>query len=104
MADSEPALNIQVCYAGHGGIFLRDLRVPAGATVHQAIRQSGVMEVAPEIDLTVWRVGIYGQLKQLDTVLRAYDRIEIYRPLVADPKEARRKRATGSGRDKRAQR
>jgi putative ubiquitin-RnfH superfamily antitoxin RatB of RatAB toxin-antitoxin module len=93
MADSEPALNIQVCYAGHGGVFLRDLSVPAGTTVHQAIRQSGVIEAAPEIDLTVWRVGIYGKLKQLDAVLRDNDRIEIYRPLLADPKEARRTRA-----------
>src|SRR3954468_9300245 len=90
MAD---ALAVQVCYASPQLQFLRELMVPAGTTLHQAIKLSGVIEAAPEIDLSVWRAGIYGKLKPLDTVLREHDRVEIYRPLVADPKEARRRRA-----------
>lgn len=72
---------------------MRDVIVVAGTTVHEAIRQSGIINEAPEIDLTVWRIGIYGKLKPLDAVLRDRDRIEIYRPLLADPMESRRKRA-----------
>jgi putative ubiquitin-RnfH superfamily antitoxin RatB of RatAB toxin-antitoxin module len=49
------------------------------------------------IDLTVSRVGIYGKLKTLDTVVRAQDRIEIYRPLIADPKDSRRRRVEKKG-------
>jgi putative ubiquitin-RnfH superfamily antitoxin RatB of RatAB toxin-antitoxin module len=91
---AEPApLQVQVCYAKPGIEILRNLIVPAGATLHDAIRQSGVLQDAPEIDLTVCRVGIYGKLKSLDTTLRDHDRVEIYRPLVADPKESRRTRA-----------
>jgi putative ubiquitin-RnfH superfamily antitoxin RatB of RatAB toxin-antitoxin module len=92
MADPT-VLQIQVCYAKPDMQFLRGLVVPPGTTVHDAIKQSGVLQNAAEIDLTVCRVGIYGKLKTLDTVLRDCDRVEIYRPLVADPKEARRKRA-----------
>src|SRR3954468_12707849 len=90
MAD---ALAVQVCYTGPQLQFLRDLQVPAGTTLHQAIKLSGVIEAAPEIDLSVWRVGIHGTLKTLETGFRETDRVEIYRPLIADPKEARRSRA-----------
>jgi putative ubiquitin-RnfH superfamily antitoxin RatB of RatAB toxin-antitoxin module len=86
-------LRIQVCYAKPGVQLLHDMLVPAGATVHDAIRQSDVLQRAPEIDLAVCRIGIYGKLKSLDTVLRDRDRVEIYRPLIADPKESRRQRA-----------
>jgi uncharacterized protein len=86
-------LAVQVCYAGPQRHVLRDLQVPAGTTLHQAIKLSGVLEAAPEIDLSVWRVGIHGKLKTLDAVLRENDRVEIYRPLIADPKQARRMRA-----------
>jgi putative ubiquitin-RnfH superfamily antitoxin RatB of RatAB toxin-antitoxin module len=90
---AETGLAVQVCYAGPQRQFLLALQVPAGTTLHQAIKLSGVIESAPEIDLSVWRVGIHGKLKTLDTVLRENDRVEIYRPLIADPKEARRSRA-----------
>lgn len=86
-------LHIQVCYAKLNLEILRDLNVPVGSTLHDAIKQSGIVQSVPEIDLTVCRVGIHGKLKDLDTVLREHDRIEIYRPLIADPKESRRKRA-----------
>ena len=93
MADEPVEVAVQVCYATPERQILRDLRVPAGTSLHQAIKLSGVIEEAPEIDLSVWRVGIHGKLKALDTVLRELDRVEIYRPLTADPMEARRRRA-----------
>jgi hypothetical protein len=69
------------------------LRVPAGATVEEAIGRSGLLERFPEIDLARTRVGIYGRWVRLDAVLREGDRVEVYRPLAADPKEVRRRRA-----------
>lgn len=85
-------VNIEVCYASEALQFLRALRLPAGATIGQAIAQSGVLAAAPEIDLGVMQVGVYAKKKTLDTVLRDHDRVEIYRPLIADPKHARRRR------------
>jgi putative ubiquitin-RnfH superfamily antitoxin RatB of RatAB toxin-antitoxin module len=70
------------------------LRLHEGATVKQAVEASGLMQRYPEIDLgKTNKVGIYAKLAKLDTVLRDKDRVEIYRPLIADPKEVRRKRA-----------
>ncbi|CAN5383029.1 RnfH family protein [soil metagenome] len=85
-------LCVQVCYALPGKQVLIDIAVPAKTTIHRAILQSGILSQVPEIDLTVLRVGIFGKLKTLETELRDRDRIEIYRPLKADPKESRRKR------------
>lgn len=98
MADSlsapvEGKISVQVCYATSLREYLQELTVEQGCTIEQAIRQSGVLEAIPGIDLALQPVGLYGKKKPLDTVLRARDRIEIYRPLVADPKESRRKRA-----------
>lgn len=86
-------LRIQVCYARPDAQILWELSLPEGATLQSAIEKSGVLRDAPEIDLGTCRVGVYGKLKALDTVLRTHDRVEIYRPLIADPKESRRKRA-----------
>ena len=86
-------LDISVCYASDRHEWLRALRVEAGTTVGAAIERSGVLEAFPDINLATQPVGIYAKKKTLDTVLRERDRIEIYRPLVADPKESRRKRA-----------
>lgn len=93
MADADRELHIQICYATPNHQVLQDLGVPAGTSVHRAIQQSGVLQGTPEIDLSVLRVGIYGKLKNLDTLLNDGDRVEIYRPLIADPMESRRKRA-----------
>jgi putative ubiquitin-RnfH superfamily antitoxin RatB of RatAB toxin-antitoxin module len=99
MANPEAAISVQVCYARPGTYILEDLAVPAGTTVHDAIKRSGIVQRFPEIDLTVCRLGIHGKLKSLDTVLRDRDRVEIYRPLLADPMEARRKRAVKRGKE-----
>ncbi|WP_312440247.1 RnfH family protein [Janthinobacterium sp.] len=86
-------IEVQVCHALPDTAFLRTVRLPAGSTVRQAVEQSGVLDEYPDIDLAVNLVGIYGKKKTLDTVLRQHDRVEVYRPLQADPKEARRRRA-----------
>jgi hypothetical protein len=86
-------LHVQLCYATALREFFRDMTVEQGTTIEQAIAQSGVLDDIPGIDLAVQPVGLYGKKRPLDTVLREHDRIEIYRPLVADPKESRRRRA-----------
>ena len=93
MAEQIAEIRVQVCFARPDVQVLRDVSVPVGSSVQEAIHRSGVLRDVAEIDLTVCRVGIYGKLKTLDTALRDRDRIEIYRPLIADPKESRRKRA-----------
>ena len=92
---AEASIEVQVCHSLPDSSFLRSLTVPAGTTLGQALEQSGVLREFPGIDLAVNMVGIYGKKKSLDTVLREHDRIEVYRPLQADPKEARRRRASG---------
>jgi putative ubiquitin-RnfH superfamily antitoxin RatB of RatAB toxin-antitoxin module len=69
------------------------LELVEGTNIEQAIHFSGLLERFPEIDLSVNKVGIYSKIQKLDTVLQSNDRIEIYRSLLADPKEARRQRA-----------
>lgn len=86
-------INIEVVYAlPHEQILLK-LQMPQHTTVAEAIRLSGVMEKYPGIALDRNKLGIYGKLTRADAVLRDKDRIEVYRPLLADPKEVRRKRA-----------
>jgi len=84
---------VEVAYAPPGKPMHRHLRVASGSTVGDAIHASGLLARCPEIDMNRNRVGIFGRLAQLDTPLRNGDRVEIYRPLRADPKEARRRRA-----------
>ena len=86
-------INIEVVYAlSHEQALLKQ-RVPVGTTAAEAIRLCGILEKHPEIDLASNKLGIFGKLTKADTVLRDKDRIEIYRPLIADPREMRRKRA-----------
>ena len=86
-------LRVQLSHASAQHEFLRELDVEEGTTIEQAITLSGVLIEIPGIDLALQPVGLYGKKKPLDTVLREHDRIEIYRPLLADPKETRRRRA-----------
>ncbi len=90
---AETLLDIQVAYAMPGRDYLQPLQVVPGTTIGQAIERSGVLQAFPEINLVTQAVGVYAKKKTLDTVLRDRDRIEIYRPLVADPKDSRRRRA-----------
>jgi putative ubiquitin-RnfH superfamily antitoxin RatB of RatAB toxin-antitoxin module len=86
-------IKIQVCYAPPGKPFILTLEVPESSSLEQAIVLSGILAAFPEIDLSQSKVGIFGKLKTLDVNLRQGDRVEIYRALVADPMEARRRRA-----------
>lgn len=86
-------INVEVVYALPHEQALIKLKLPEGATVAEAIEASGVVGKHPEIDLAQNKLGIFGKLTKADAVLRDRDRVEIYRPLIADPKEVRRKRA-----------
>lgn len=90
MADAIP---VQVCYALPDRQIVRDLSVAAGTTLQQAVVQSGILQKFPEIDLAKNHVGIFGKIRQLDASLGAHDRVEIYRSLIVDAQEARRRRA-----------
>jgi len=86
-------MRIEVIYALPGIARRRTVRLRRGATVRDAVRESGLLGECPEIDLARNRVGIFGAVVALETPLRDGERVEIYRPLPADPKELRRRRA-----------
>ena len=90
---SDEKIKIELVYALPAAQTLLKLEVPQNATIAEALKLSGIMDKYPEIDLVKGKFGIFGKLSKTDTVLREKDRIEIYRPLLADPKEVRRKRA-----------
>ncbi len=90
---TDETIKIELIYALPTEQNLLKVEVPKGATIAEAVRLSGLLEKYPEIDLDKGKFGIFGKLSKTDTVLREKDRIEIYRPLIADPKEVRRKRA-----------
>ncbi|MFZ6753515.1 RnfH family protein [Undibacterium sp. Dicai25W] len=91
-------ISVQVCYSDGAGVILLEVRVPLGSTLLHAIEYSGILKQLPEINLATQKVGVFGKLKSLDSHLHPNDRIEIYRPLLADPMEARRRRAVKNGR------
>ena len=86
-------LRVEVCYALPDKQELVAVKLPAGATLQQALEASGLLAKHPEIDLKKNKFGIYAKLSKLDAALRDRDRVEIYRPLIADPKEVRKQRA-----------
>lgn len=86
-------IDIEVVYALPHEQALLQVRVPQGCTVADAVKASGILEKYPEIDLSRNKLGIFAKLTKPDAILREKDRIEIYRPLIADPKEIRRQRA-----------
>jgi len=86
-------IKIEVLYALPYEQTLLNVEVPQGITLADAVKISGILEKYPEIDLATNKVGLFGKLSKQDVVLRDKDRVEIYRPLIADPKEVRRKRA-----------
>lgn len=99
MSDSNPLdvehadeFKVEVAYATPQQQVILDVMVSPGTTIEQAIEQSGVLERFAEIDLSVNKVGIFGKLSKKTLALKADDRVEIYRPLIADPKEVRRQR------------
>jgi putative ubiquitin-RnfH superfamily antitoxin RatB of RatAB toxin-antitoxin module len=87
---------VEIAYALPERQVLIPLKMPEGTTAEEAIRASGVIDQFPEIDLAVNSIGIFGKPDRLDAILRDRDRVEIYRPLIANPKEIRRQRANES--------
>ena len=85
---------VEVVYALTHRQTLLSLEVEQGTTLKQAIELSGILKYYPQIDLHKDKTGIFGKLAKLDTVLRQKDRVEIYRPLIADPKEMHKLRAS----------
>ena len=86
-------IDVEVVYAKPEQQAVIGFQMVKTATVEQAIKVSGILDRFPEIDLTVNKVGIFAKTCALDQVLNQGDRVEIYRPLLHDPKEARRQRA-----------
>ncbi|MBC7499378.1 MAG: RnfH family protein [Herminiimonas sp.] len=93
MAEQTSVIRVQVCHATPAQQFLRTVDIGCGSTMQMAIDISGVLDACPEIHLDSCKTGLHGKLRPRDTVLRDGDRVEIYRPLIADPMEARRRRA-----------
>ncbi len=88
-------MTVEVVYAAADYQILRRVSLPVGSTVIQAIDASNIVAAVPGLQIDPTRLGIFSRKVALDDVLREGDRIEIYRPLSLDPKEARRRRAHG---------
>mgnify|MGYP000224029711 FL=1 len=91
--DSQKTIVVEIVYALPDKQTLLAFDLPLGSTIEQGISHSGIASVHPELDLTDMKVGIFGKIASRDQVLREKDRIELYRPLLADPKEVRKQRA-----------
>ena len=92
MAPAE-TIRVAVAYALPERQVVLELEVAADATIETVIRASGILQQFPEIDPGKNKVGVYGKLSKLTDTLHDGDRVEIYRPLIADPKAVRKKRA-----------
>jgi putative ubiquitin-RnfH superfamily antitoxin RatB of RatAB toxin-antitoxin module len=86
-------IRIEVAYAKPERQLILELEAEQGITAKEAVIRSGILDEFPEIDIETARLGIFGKATTPKTVLNPSDRVEIYRPLIADPKEARKKRA-----------
>ncbi len=106
MEQNAPAtVQVSVVLAWADHVQQVDLQLPPGSTLGEAVQQSGLLASLPpemqQMPLEERKMGIFGKLKPAATVLRDGDRIELYRPLIADPKDARRRRAESTPRPKR---
>lgn len=93
----EDKIRIEVAYARERQQALLKVNGEPGLSVRDAIERSGVLQRFPEIDLAKNKVGVFGKVAKLDAALTDGDRVEIYPPLIADPKQARKDRAADSG-------
>lgn len=94
------SLEVEIAYLGVTRQFNTRLQVPYGTSLRGVIERSRLCELFPEIDLTINRVGVFGMLCDLGAPVREGDRVEVYRPLNADPKVARRQRSLQGSRPK----
>lgn len=101
MADERQLIEVEVAYARPDRQVVIPVRVASNALVSDAIEASGVLKQFPEIDLDgANKVGVFGKLTRMNAPLQPGDRVEIYRQLIADPKEARRAKASEAKRGK----
>lgn len=91
--ENQNLIHVEIAYAKPEEQLMIPLSVIEGTTLKQAIELSGILAHFPEIDLSKNKVGIFSKVCSLDTVLRERDRVEIYRALLADPKEVRKRLA-----------
>jgi putative ubiquitin-RnfH superfamily antitoxin RatB of RatAB toxin-antitoxin module len=103
MVESHSEITVEVAYALPDKQVLKVLNVPEGTTALEAVKQSGILEIFPDIDIESVQMGIFSQVlgtkglaEPSSYQLKVKDRVEIYRPLIADPKEVRRRRAEES--------
>lgn len=97
MVSAKPDISVEVAYALPDKQTILSVKVEEGSSIETAIDRSGIFDIFPDIDLMKQKVGIFSQLKQLSDTVQEGDRVEIYRPLLIDPKDARRKRANKNG-------
>lgn len=95
-----PDITVEIVYALPEKQYLRSVTLEEGATVEQAIKASGLLSLRKDIDLSNNKVGIFSRPVKLGDAVQDGDRVEIYRPLIADPKEMRRQRAERSASNK----
>ncbi|WP_058959169.1 RnfH family protein [Type-E symbiont of Plautia stali] len=95
-----PDITVEVVYALPNKQYLRSVTLEEGATVEQAIKASGLLSLRKDIDLSNNKVGIFSRPVKLGDAVQDGDRVEIYRPLIADPKQMRRQRAERSASNK----
>lgn len=86
-------ITVEVAYALPQQQLILPIKVQPGCTAEEAVKLSGILNKFTDIDLTINQIGIFGKSVRNDTLLKHLDRVEIYRPLIADPKEVRRQRA-----------
>lgn len=86
-------MDVEVAYALPDKQTLLRLKVPQGTTAQQAVERSRLLERYPDLDLAGSKLGIFAKVVPPERELREGDRVEIYRPLIADPKAVRQKRA-----------
>jgi putative ubiquitin-RnfH superfamily antitoxin RatB of RatAB toxin-antitoxin module len=90
---SKEKICVEVCWASPERQIVKSMMLPESATVRDAVVASGLLDEFPELDLEASDVGVFSERRKLTDAIRDGDRIEIYRPLIADPKEVRRQRA-----------
>jgi putative ubiquitin-RnfH superfamily antitoxin RatB of RatAB toxin-antitoxin module len=93
MVPNDEYLGVEIAYALPESQVLIVIEVIPGTTAQEAIEDSGILQRFPQIDLSSQKIGIFGKVVELNRVLKSGDRVEIYRALIAEPKDARRRRA-----------
>lgn len=93
---TDDQIQVEVAYARERAQALLTVKGPHGLSAADAVKRSGILTRFPEIDLAVNKLGVFGKVIKPEQVLQSGERVEIYAPLIADPKQARKERAAGT--------